>query len=289
MYLPDFDYIAATSVAEASRLLASLGPEAKILAGGTDVLPMMKQETIAPKTLVSITRLDGLKAISLEEGRGVVIGALCTHNEVMKSSLLQEKYLSVCETAHRMANNQIRNIGTIGGNITNAVPSADFPPILIALGATVTLQSNSGSRSVLLEDFFTGPRQSVIRQDEILTEIVIPVNGFNGSTYHKFGLRRSGALAVVGVAVAVVMEGDLCKDVRIALGAVAPTPIRAREAEALLRGKEINDALLEEAGKLAAAASKPISDMRGSAEYRRDMVRVFTRRCLRKAIDQGHV
>lgn len=289
MYLPDFEYITAASVAEASRMLGSMGAEAKVLAGGTDILPMMKQGTLATKTLISITRLSELKKISFEKGKGHIIGALATHNEVMKSTVLQEKYLSVCETAHRMANNQIRNIGTIGGNITNAVPSADFPPILITLGAMVTLQNSSGSRTLPLEEFFTGPRRSVIKQDEILTEIVIPENGFTGSTYHKFGLRRSGALAVVGVAVAVAMEGNICKDARIVLGAVAPTPIRAKEAEALLKGKEVSDTLLEEAGKLAAAASNPITDIRGSEEYRRDMVRVFTRRCLRKAIDQGHV
>ena len=288
MYLPDFDYIAATSVAEAIRMLGSLGSKARIIAGGTDVLPMLKQGTLATKTLISITRISELKNISFEKGKGHIIGALVTHNEVMKSPVLQEKYMSVCETAHHMANNQIRNIGTIGGNITNAVPSADFPPILIALGATVTLQGNGGSRTMPLEDFITGPRQSVIKQDEILTEIVIPENGFSGSTYHKFGLRRSGALAVVGVAVAVAMEGNVCKDARIVLGAVAPTPRRAKDAEALLKGKEVNDALLEEAGKLSAAASKPITDIRGSEEYRRDMVRVFTRRCLHKAIANGH-
>lgn len=288
MYLPDFDYIAATSVAEASRMLGSIGPEARIIAGGTDVLPMLKQGTLVTKTLISITRLSELKKISFEKGKGHIIGALVTHNEIMNSTVLQNKYMSICETTHHMANNQIRNIGTIGGNITNAVPSADLPPILIALGAAVTLQGNGGSRTVPLEDFFTGPRQSVIKQDEILTEIVIPENSFSGSTYHKFGLRRSGALAVVGVAVAVAMEGNVCKDARIVLGAVAPTPKRAKDAEALLKGKEVNDVLLEEAAKLAAAASSPITDIRGSEEYRRDMVRVFTRRCLRKAMDKGH-
>ncbi|MEW5922277.1 MAG: xanthine dehydrogenase family protein subunit M [Bacillota bacterium] len=289
MYLPDFDYYAAASVEEASNLLGSLGPEAKIIAGGTDVLPMMKQGTLAPKVLISITRLNELKSITYAKEKGIVIGALATHNEVMLSPVLQGKYMSVCETAHHMANNQIRNIGTIGGNIANAVPSADFLPILIALGAKITLQNSGGSRSLPLETFFMGPRQSVIKQDEILTEIIIPENGFSGSTYHKFGLRRSGALAVVGVAVAVAMEDNLCKDVRIALGAVAPTPLRVTEAEELLKGKEITDALLEEAGRLAAAGCSPISDVRGSQEYRRDMVKVFTRRTLRKAIDNGHV
>lgn len=289
MYLPDFDYHAAASVEEASNLLGSLGTEAKLIAGGTDVLRMMKEGTLALKSLISITRVKDLKSITHDQEKGVVIGALATHNEVMLSPVLQEKYMSVCETAHHMANNQIRNIGTIGGNIANAVPSADFLPILIALGAEITLQTSSGSRSMPLEDFFVGPRQSVIKQDEILTEIIIPEKGFSGSNYHKFGLRRSGALAVVGVAVAVTMEDNLCKDVRIALGAVAPTPVRVPEVEELLRGREISAALLEEAGQVAAANCRPIDDIRGSKEYRQDMVRVFTRRTLRKAIDAGHV
>ena len=289
MYLPDFDYHAAASVEEASNLLGSLGTEAKLIAGGTDVMRMMKEGTLALKSLISITGLKDLKSITHDQEKGVVIGALATHNEVMLSPVLQEKYMSVCETAHHMANNQIRNIGTIGGNIANAVPSADFLPILIALGAEITLQTSSGSRSMPLEDFFVGPRQSVIKQDEILTEIIIPEKGFSGSNYHKFGLRRSGALAVVGVAVAVTMEDNLCKDVRIALGAVAPTPVRVPEVEELLRGREISAALLEEAGQVAAANCRPIDDIRGSKEYRQDMVRVFTRRTLRKAIDAGHV
>ena len=188
-----------------------------------------------------------------------------------------------------MANNQIRNIGTIGGNIVNAVPSADLPPILIALGASVKLVGCSRERTIPLEDFFAGPGESVIAQDEILTEVIIPDQSSTGSTYIKYGLRRSGALAVVGVAAAVTMDGDVCKDVKIVLGAVAPVPLRAIKAEELLKDKPVTKEILEEAGKCAAAESKPISDIRGSAEYRRDMVRVFTKRALAKAAREGHV
>ncbi|MBS4024058.1 MAG: xanthine dehydrogenase family protein subunit M [Clostridia bacterium] len=289
MYLPDFDYYAPESVQEASGLLAQYGPKAKFLAGGTDVLHMMKEGLIAPEVLVSTKNLARLKEIYYETGKGVVIGALATHNNLVNSPVLQESYLSICETAHHMANNQVRNTGTIGGNIVNAVPSADLPPILIALGARVTLVSASGQRTLNLEDFFTGPRKTVIKEDEILTQIIIPDNSFTGSTYHKFGLRRSGALAVVGVAVAVTMEGDVCREARIALGAVAPTPVRAVKAEEMLKDQVITDQLLEEVGRCATSESKPISDIRGSAEYRLDMVRVFTKRMLRKAINEGHI
>ncbi|MCL5290518.1 MAG: FAD binding domain-containing protein, partial [Firmicutes bacterium] len=197
---------------------------------------------------------------------------------------------SICEAAHHMANNQVRNVGTVGGNIVNAVPSADLPPILIALNARIKLEGIAGERTLPLEDFFAGPGTTVIKQDEILSQIIIPDRSrpFTGSTYFKFGLRRSGALAVIGVAAAVTMEGEVCQEARIVLGAVSPVPMRAVKAEETIKGRVVTGELLEEVGKCAAAESRPISDIRGSEEYRRDMVRVFTRRALRKAIKEGH-
>jgi carbon-monoxide dehydrogenase medium subunit len=289
MYLPDFDYYAPNSVQEASALLQQFGSKAKLLAGGTDVLPMMKDEDIVPEVLISLKNLQELRKITYEQGRGLVIGALVTQSELMAAKLLQEKYLSVCEAAHKMANNQTRQLGTIGGNIVTALPSADLPPILIALGAQVTLANTGGSRTVPLDEFHLGPRESVIKADEILTEVIIPENSFTGSTYHKFGLRRSGALAVVGVAVAVVMKGDLCQEARIALASAGPKPLRAVKAEAMLRGQVVTPQLLEEVGRCAAGESKTRDSIRGSAEYRRDLIRVFTRRMLQKAMDEGHV
>lgn len=288
MYLPDFEYYAPDSLQEACALLKQFGPRAKVLAGGTDVLPMMKRERISPAVLISIKNLNQLTDIYYEKGKGVVIGAGATHNSLVSSPVLREKYLSVCEAAHHMSNNQIRNTGTIGGNIVNAVPSADLPPILIVLGAAIKLVGTSGERTLPLEEFFTGAGKSVIGQDEILTEIVIPDRSFTGSTYIRFGLRRSGALAVVGAAAAVTMEGNVCKEARIALGAAAPTPMRAVKAEELLKGRVVTEEILEEVGRCAAAESKTRSSIRGSAEYRREMVRVFTRRALRRAI-KGHV
>ncbi|MFZ5646742.1 MAG: FAD binding domain-containing protein [Bacillota bacterium] len=289
MYLPDFDYYAPDNLNEACQFLARFGSKAKVLAGGTDLMVKMKHDLLAPEVLVSLKNISQLKNIEYVEGRGVVIGAAITHNQLANSPLLQKKYLSVCEAAHHMANNQVRNVGTVGGNIVNAVPSADLPPILIALNAGIKIVGTAGERELPLESFFTGPSQTVIKNDEILTEIIIPEQQSTGSTYMKFGLRRSGALAVVGVAVSVTVEGSILKDVRIALGAVAPTPIRAFKAEELLKGKAVTDELLEEAGVCASGECKPISDIRGSEEYRRDMVRVFTRRALRKAINEGHV
>ena len=222
-------------------------------------------------------------------GEGLVLGALVTHNEIVNSPVIQERYLSISQAAHRMASNQIRNLGTVGGNIVNAVPSADLPPILVALSARIHLAGSKGERSMPLDEFFVGAAQSVIAPGEVLTKVVIPEQETTGSTYLKFGLRRSGALAVVGAAVAVTVEGNTLREARIALASSAPTLIRAREAEEFLRGREISDALLAEAGRLTSGASRARNSIRGSAEYRRHLAGVLTRRGLRRAIDQGHV
>ncbi|MDO0823238.1 FAD binding domain-containing protein [Desulfosporosinus nitroreducens] len=289
MYLPDFDYYAPDSLAETCEALERFGAKAKVLSGGTDIIVKMKSGLLSPEVLISLKKLEDLKKIDYVSEKGVVIGALSTHNDLVNSKILNDRYLSVSEAAHNMASNQIRNIGTVGGNLCNAVPSADLPPILIALGATIKLVGTKGERVMLLEDLFTGPMKTVIAENEILTEIVIPDQSSTGSNYIKFGLRRSGALAVVGIAVAVTVNGGTITEAKIAIGAAAPTPIRAREAEKFLQGKTISDDLLAEAGVIASGESKPISDIRGSAEYRRDLIRVLTRRALYKAVNEGHV
>ncbi len=284
MYIPDFDYYSPDTVEEACTILADLGSDARVLAGGTDVLSKMKNELMAPKALVSLRRIEGMADITYVPEKGVVIGARATHNDLVNSPLLQQKYLSISEAAHTLANNQVRNRGTIGGNLVNAVPSADLPPILIALGAQVALVGRYGTRILPLEDFFVGPNRTAIEPDEILTTVVIPDQQTTGSAYFKFGLRRSGALAVVGVAASVVAVKTHVEHARIVLGAVGPVPMRAKKAEELLAGNVASEAALEEAGRAAAAECRPISDIRGSEEYRRDMVRVFTKRALRKAL-----
>lgn len=290
MYMPDFDYYAPATLPEACSLLAELGPEARVLAGGTDLLVKMKQGLVAPPAVVSLKNLDELREIRWEPGRGLVIGALATHNDLVDSPIVQEHFFSLSEAAHQLANNQVRHRGTVGGNLVNAIPSADLPPLLIALDATVTLVGKSSSRTVNLSDFFTGPSCCVLTPaDEIVTEVVVPEQDTTGSTYIKFGLRRSGALAVVGVAAAVTMAGDVIERARIALGAVFKTPVRAFSAEVMLVGKTWSDELLLEVSEEAACCSLPISDIRATAEYRLDMVKVFTRRALKRAITEGHV
>lgn len=289
MYMPDFEYHAPETLTEACTLLAELGDKATVLAGGTDVLHKMKVGKLAPEHLVSLKQLDDLRQIRHEAGRGIVMGALTSHNAIYTSKLLQEKYLSLPMAAHTMASNQICNMGTVGGNIVNGVPSADLPPILIALNAGIRLVSAKGERTMALEDFFHGAAQTHLAPGELLADITIPDQTATGSTYMKFGLRRSGALAVVGVAVSVTMAGDTLKDARIVLASAAPTVMRAKGAEEFLKGKKISDELLAEAGIKAAQESRPRDSIRGSAEYRRNLVEVLTKRALRKAIDEGHV
>ncbi|MBE0616416.1 MAG: xanthine dehydrogenase family protein subunit M [Proteobacteria bacterium] len=288
MYLPDFDYHAPSTLAEACSLLVELGPEARVLAGGTDLLHKMKTGKLTPRALVSLKRLSSLREIRHEAGRGVVIGALATQNDLVDSPVLHARYRSVSEAAHQMASLQIRNLGTVGGNIANGVPSADLPPILVVLGASVHLVGRDGERRLPLETVFTGAAQTVIAADEILTEVVIPDGGWTGSCYLKFGLRRSGALAVAGAAVAVRCEGGTIREARVALSSCAPTVIRSPASEAFLQDKPVTEEVLEEAGLRAEADSNPRDSIRGSAEYRRNLARVLTKRALKKAIVEGH-
>ena len=290
MITPEFEYLAPRSLQEACAMLLEYGEDAQVLAGGSDLLVKMKNGRIKPAVLVSLKNLDGLKPIRYDANIGaVVIGARATHDEVMNSSILLEKYRSVCEAAHSMAAHQIRNVGTVGGNLVNAVPSADMPPILIALDARARIAGPVRERTVRLEDFFVGPGKTVLEKGEILVDIVIPDQPATGSNYRRFGLRRAGSLAVSGVACSVTADDGVCRDARVVLGAVAPTPVRAREAERILRGARISPEVIAEAGKAAGAESKPINDIRGSIEYRRNLVDVLTRRSLKAAFEKGHV
>jgi len=288
MILPEFEYLAPETLDEACAMLGRFGADAKVLAGGSDLVVKMKHGLIKPRYLVSLKNLNDLRGVRLEPGVGVVIGSRTTHNQMAQSPILKERFASIPGAASTMAANQICNIGTVGGNMVNAVPSADMPPILIALGAVARIHGPAGERSVPVEDFFTGPGKTVLAGDEILKEIVIPDQATTGSKYIKFGLRRAGALAVVGVAVAVTMEGEIVKDCRIVLGAVAPVPMRASGAEELMKGKKPTRELYKIVGDKAAEEAKPINDIRGSVEYRRNLVGVLTKRALRSAVESGH-
>jgi carbon-monoxide dehydrogenase medium subunit len=288
MLVPEFQYLVPETVAEACAFLGQYGEKARVLAGGSDLIVKMKAGLLKPSYLVSLKKLGELNGIRHERGVGVIIGARVTHNGLVASPVLRFLFPSVSAAAASMAGYQIRNVGTIGGNLVNAVPSADLPPILLALDTQVRRVSAAGERRLPLEEFFVGPGKTVLKAGEMLAELIIPEQATTGSNYIKFGLRKAEALAVVGVASAVTMADGTIKEARIALGAVAPVPMRARAAEDALRGQRPTPELLEKAGELAAAASRPITDIRGSAEYRRHMVAVLTRDSLQAAIEKGH-
>ncbi len=281
-----FEFYQPSTLQEASRLLKDNGPGGRFLAGGTDLVIAMKEKGLLPKYIVDLKRVPGLGGIRENNDGSITLGALTTMYEIEKSPLIKQRYPFLAQSAAEVGSIQIRNRATIGGNMANATPSADTAPALIALNATAKIASASGERTVKLEEFFKGPGQSVMSADEILTEIAIPKTARNlVGEYIKFSPREMMDLAYVGVAVAYDL-GDIdkkCHGVRIVLGAVAPTPIRAKHAEAALEGQVLSEALADRVGQIAAEEAKPISDVRSSADYRRAMVGTMTKRALLNA------
>jgi CO/xanthine dehydrogenase FAD-binding subunit len=274
------------SLQEASRLLKDKGPGGRFLAGGTDLVIAIKEKGLIPKYVVDLKRIPGLSGIRENADGSIAIGALTTMRELETASLITGKYPFLAQSAAEVGSIQIRNRATVGGNMANATPSADVAPSLIALDATAKLVNATDARTVPLEDFFRGPGQTVMNSDEILTEITIPKTRPRlVGEYIKFSPRDMMDLAYVGIAVVYALgeREKRCQGVRIVLGAVAPTPIRARKAEAILEGQTLTEALAAAAGEEAARESKPISDVRSSADYRRAMVSAMTKRAILNA------
>jgi CO/xanthine dehydrogenase FAD-binding subunit len=280
-----------TSLSEASRILKENGPGGRFLAGGTDLVIAIKEKGLLPKYVVDLKKSPGLAGIRENSDGSVTLGALTTMREIETSQLIAKKYPFLAQSAAEVGSVQIRNRATVGGNMANATPSADVAPGLIALDAQVKIVDAEGERTLLLENFFCGPGQTVMNAEAILTEITIPETGPQlVGAYIKFSPREMMDLAYVGVAVAYQLGAPdkRCEGVRIVLGAVAPTPIRARQAEALLEGQPLTEELAARAGDEAARESKPISDVRSSADYRRAMVAAMTKRALLNAAVLQH-
>ena len=262
------------------------GPGGRFLAGGTDLVIAMKEKGLLPKYIVDLKRVPGLAGIRENSDGSITLGALTTMYEIETALLIKKKYPFLAQSAAEVGSIQIRNRATVGGNMANATPSADVAPALIALDATAKITGTDGERTIALAEFFTGPGQTVMTGDEILTEIILPKTDPRlVGEYIKFSPREMMDLAYVGVAVAYNLQKDMrrCDRLRIVLGAVAPTPIRARRAEAKLEGNVLDESLAEEVGKIAAEEAKPISDVRSSADYRRAMVAAMTKRALLNA------
>jgi carbon-monoxide dehydrogenase medium subunit len=263
-------------------LLARHAGSARVLAGGTDLLVELGAATEGPLVLVDISRVPGLRGIE-RTSMGLRIGALTTHAELARSDLLRELCPALGDAARAVGAVQTRNLGTLAGNLVSAVPSMDTGPVLLALDASVALASVRGERTLDLAEFFTGPRSTALAPDELLLNVLVPAASLGKPvSFMKFGLRRGQALALVNAAAGFRIDpaDNRLLEPRIALGAVAPTVIRAREAERYLSGRIYSSTLIEEAARIAAGEAKPISDFRASAAYRRQIVAVLTRRAL---------
>jgi CO/xanthine dehydrogenase FAD-binding subunit len=282
-----FELFVAKDSRDAVVLLAkhSASSKVRVIAGGTDLLADLKFSPHSPDVVVDISRADDLKSITLTE-EGLRIGALVTHSQIMRSLVIQEMFPALVDAAHTIGAVQTRNLGTLGGNLVTAVPSMDSGPTLMALEAIASVEGPGGRREVPLNEFYVGPRKTVLKPDELLAEIIIPKQNLGKPTHFlKFGLRKGQALALVNVGASFWVNWDKNTFVapRVALGAVAPKVIRAPQAEAYLEGREITPEAMAEAGRIAVGDAKPISDFRASAGYRKNLVAVLTKRALEDA------
>ncbi len=271
-----FDYFVPATLPEALAILGEHGDKAKILAGGTDLLVDMKRGAASLSYVVDLKRIAQLRIIECEAGGTLLLGALTGLAELAGSEILRSDYAAISAAAASVGSPQTRNRATLGGNLCNAAPSADLAPPLIALDAQLVILSPKGQRTVPIEQFFTGPKATILAPDEVLTTVAIP-RPPAASVYLKQATRRAD-IAVVGVAGA-LFAGERFS---LAMGAVAPTPVRAAKAEALLHGKAVTGKTIEDAAAAAAEESSPISDVRASAWYRRQIVKALTARVLRE-------
>jgi CO/xanthine dehydrogenase FAD-binding subunit len=278
--LPKMEYRTPSSLKEALAILKDYQGKAKLLAGGTDLIPKMKKRAIVVDLLIDLNRIPGLSGIELRKD-GLHIGGLARLAEIEGSPLAQEKAPALVQAIHIMACPPIRNRGTITGNLCTASPAADTAPPLLVLNASVRMQSSSGERIVPLADFFLGPGETVKRPDEMLTEVILPIEEGH-SAFLKLGRRKAFTLSIASAAAFAKIRGGKMEEVRVALGAVAPTPLRGRKVEEALKGKEANEENIAQAAEWIKNEVRPISDVRASAEYRRDMSYVLTKRVLGK-------
>jgi len=276
------------SIEDCLKLLAERGPEAKLVAGGTDLLPQMKNGLIKPAAVIDLSGVADLRVLRREDGAGLRVGASVAAREIELDPYTRSTYPALAESGALVGSVQIRNLATVGGNLCNAAPSADMAPPLLALDAEAIIAGPRGRRRVPMADFFTGVRRTVLAPDELLLELIVPAPGpRSGGQYLRHTPRRELDIAVVGVASQITLSDGVCRKARIALAAVAPTPIRATAAERALEGQPLTAQQIARAAQLAVEAARPISDQRGSADFRRHLVGVLTRRTLTTALERA--
>jgi CO/xanthine dehydrogenase FAD-binding subunit len=289
MLLPQFEFFEPVSTAEACEIMARYAANARVLAGGTDLLVNMKKKVLRPSQLVSLARIEDLKQVDSSDNE-LIIGAGYTVAEIALSPLINQTVRALGAAARALGTPLIRNLATIGGNIGSARPAADLPPALIVYGASLTLKNTHGERRMAVEEFFKGPGMTAIAPDEIVTEIrITEPRGRFGAGYLNLGVRKAQDCNIVNVASFLSLDenGKRIQTARIAMGSVGPTPFRAYSAEKLLMGAKPEDALFKEAARTASQDCTPIIDFRGSAEYRRVMVAVLTQRTLGIALNEA--
>lgn len=289
MLLPRFEHHQPFTLEDACEIKAELGEKAQFLAGGTDLIVNMRKGVSTPKNVVALSRIESLKGVNESKGR-LRLGACTTVDEIARSPRIASLFAALSSAARRLGSQQIRNLATVGGNLATARPAADLPLPLMSYNATITLKSISGERRLSLHEFFKGPGETVIGSDEMLTHIELDEPpSFSGGAYIKLGRRRTLVIALVNVAAFLSLDAatGVIERARIVLGAVAPTPMKARTTEKLLIGEKPSESLFKEAGEIAAKECDPIDDYRGSAEYRRAMVNVLTRRALAVAYQEA--
>ncbi len=290
MLLPRFEYYEPATLAEACQMLSELGGGVRLIAGGTDLVVNMRRRTLAPEHVVSLGRIKELCVMNLS-GPTFTIGACCTVASLAESSHVASEFHALCEGALSLGSPLVRNLATVGGNLVTARPAADLPPPLMACGGSVTLHSSQEQRVVPLDQFFLGPGRTAMKPAEILVSVMVEIPpAFSGSSYIKLGTRRALEISIVSVASFLALErpGGRVQSARIVLGAVAPVPMRAGDAERILIGETPTRSLFAKAGETAAGESQPIDDHRGSAEYRRDMVSVLTQKTLQAALERAN-
>jgi aerobic carbon-monoxide dehydrogenase medium subunit len=283
MYPAAFDYQSPATLGEALGVLAERGDDAKVMAGGQSLIPLLKLRFSQPALVVDIGRLSGLKDIKRDDGH-VRIGALVRHVDVERSKELAQLVPLMVEAVHWIADPLVRNRGTLVGSVCHADPSGDWGSIMLALNAELVAQSKTGERVIPIDGFFQGPFTTTLRPDEVVTAIRVPLpSGAAGGSYHKLE-RRVGDFATVAVSVQIELDGRKVKKAGIGLTSVGATNLKAKQAEKALVGHELNDQLIAEAARQAAAESEPKDDNRGTAAYKKDVVRVFVQRGLKAAL-----
>jgi CO/xanthine dehydrogenase FAD-binding subunit len=283
-----FDLTLPRTVDDCLKVLSERAGDTKLVAGGTDLLPQLKNGLLNPARVVDLSGVAALRTVQQANGGGLRLGAAVTARAIELDPGIRSTYPSLAESGALVGSVQIRNLATVGGNLCNAAPSADMAPPLLALDAEAVITGPKGQRRVPLSAFFLGVRKTVLAPDELLLELVVPTPGSrSGGNYLRHTPRRELDIAVVGVASQITLSDGVCAKARIALASVAPTPLRATAAEEALTGQPLTSALIERAAELAVDAARPISDQRGSADYRRHLVRVLTRRTLTTAHERA--